>query len=91
MLYLPAGWYHEVISFNGEKVEGEASYHMAINYWLHPPCTGPQYTRAMPYPDNFWAERLQTLAKRLPPLDESGATQPAKGARPVAKRMREDS
>ena len=91
MLYLPAGWYHEVISFNGEKEEGGASYHMAINYWLHPPCTGPQYTRAMPYPDNFWAERLQTLAKRLPPLDESGAKQPAKMVRPVAKRMREDS
>lgn len=30
-LYLPAGWAHEVRSFN------EGSGHMAINYWFRPP------------------------------------------------------
>ncbi|WFD34146.1 hypothetical protein MCUN1_000982 [Malassezia cuniculi] len=31
MLYLPAGWFHEVTSRGTEGV------HMAFNYWMHPP------------------------------------------------------
>lgn len=33
VLYLPAGWFHEVTSFS----DGPAQTHLALNYWLHPP------------------------------------------------------
>lgn len=33
MLYLPAGWFHEVTSFGGPESKG----HLAVNYWFHPP------------------------------------------------------
>lgn len=31
-LYLPAGWFHEVTSQSSKE-----HYHMALNYWFHPP------------------------------------------------------
>lgn len=50
MLYLPAGWYHEVTSYcdesdNAQSMESgnvndnetDANVHMALNYWFHPP------------------------------------------------------
>jgi hypothetical protein len=47
MLYLPASWFHEVTSF-----ARDAEYHMAINYWYHPPpCDG---SFEQPYQDDFW-------------------------------------
>jgi hypothetical protein len=33
MLYLPAGWFHNVTSFSGDSAEG----HAAFNFWFHPP------------------------------------------------------
>ena len=42
MLYLPAGWFHEVQSLSstsGGGGEGSSSMHMAFNYWLYPPST----------------------------------------------------
>ena len=42
MLYLPAGWFHEVSS-NGSDAHGSADgsadggLHCAVNYWYHPP------------------------------------------------------
>ncbi len=33
MLYLPAGWFHEVFSSNDGSSEG----HCAFNFWFHPP------------------------------------------------------
>ena len=41
MLYLPAGWFHEVqsLSTSGGGGEGSSSMHMAFNYWLYPPST----------------------------------------------------
>jgi hypothetical protein len=32
MLYLPASWFHEVISHSGAE-----DFHMAVNYWFYPP------------------------------------------------------
>lgn len=64
-VYLPASWYHEVISYsqnskenkssesNGAGVSG-ASVHLAFNIWLHPPMW--QGTFDEPYPDDFWAQ-----------------------------------
>ncbi len=44
MLYLPASWFHEVTSFSGpavgasgKKSAEDAQFHMALNYWFHPP------------------------------------------------------
>ena len=36
VLYLPAGWFHEVTSTG----DGETNRHMALNYWFHPPAPG---------------------------------------------------
>jgi hypothetical protein len=47
MLYLPAGWFHEVKSLGTPSGGG----HMAINYWFHPP-DGTVFEK--PYQSNFW-------------------------------------
>ena len=47
MLYLPAGWFHEVRS-DSSLIDG---YHMAFNYWFHPP-DGQSYDT--PYTSPFW-------------------------------------
>lgn len=47
MLYLPAGWFHEVTSRSGKADEG----HMAFNYWFHPP-DSQEFAR--PYSSEFW-------------------------------------
>ncbi|KAA8495831.1 JmjC domain-containing protein 4 [Porphyridium purpureum] len=42
ILYLPAGWMHEVSSSGG--------LHLAVNYWFHPPVFGAPFDR--PYGDS---------------------------------------
>lgn len=46
MLYLPASWYHEVTSYceaeDSSKGKGNANFHMALNYWFHPPTAVPK-------------------------------------------------
>ncbi len=55
VLYLPAGWFHEVTSQNstGER------WHMAINYWFHPPdnldATASGF--AKPYLGSYWPQQ----------------------------------
>ena len=53
MLYLPAGWFHEVTSFSDQ----DSSMHLALNYWFHPPDNlqpGPGgFDR--PYTSGYWA------------------------------------
>lgn len=45
MLYLPTGWFHEVLSFGDQP-------HIAVNYWFIPPVTE---NYADPYhDDNYW-------------------------------------
>jgi DNA mismatch repair ATPase MutL len=53
MLYLPAGWFHEV--FSGDSKKGTASdrSHMAFNFWFHPP-DGESFEK--PYVSSFWAD-----------------------------------
>lgn len=55
MLYLPAGFYHEVISFNTPQT----THHMAVNYWYYP----PRYdgTFEQPYKDDYWKERWERI------------------------------
>lgn len=60
MLYLPAGWFHEVYSSNSDRRAGtaEPSYHMAFNYWFHPPDTKDfHHPYASTYWEEEWAER----------------------------------
>jgi hypothetical protein len=71
MLFLPAGWFHEVTSFSdshGKTSKGgddaregtsegslEGGVHMAFNYWFHPPDT-QEGTFEQPYSDTFWSK-----------------------------------
>jgi hypothetical protein len=38
ILYLPAGWFHEVRSGNARDTN-----HAALNYWFHPPAFGAPF------------------------------------------------
>ena len=59
MLYLPASFYHEVVSFNS----GSTAHHMAINYWYYPPYSGGTFEQ--PYEDDYWTERWERLAREF--------------------------
>lgn len=50
MLYLPAGWFHEVTSFSTGESE-DSSTHIALNFWFHPPTT---QEFEQPYEDGYW-------------------------------------
>lgn len=51
MLYLPAGWFHEVSSFGTSTESSVQPQHMALNYWFHPP-DNDSFER--PYKSGFW-------------------------------------
>lgn len=50
MLYIPAGWFHEV------KSKG-ATGHIAFNYWFHPP---DQANFNQPYSSDFWKKNFES-------------------------------
>lgn len=51
MLYLPAGWFHEVTSFS----DTPSGNHLALNYWFHPPDNKKASNFAdHPYLSDFW-------------------------------------
>lgn len=69
MLYIPAGWFHEVRSRSAPADPSCADYyepgrggHLALNYWFHPP-DGDSFQQ--PYRSDFWRrdfeERLASL------------------------------
>lgn len=51
MLYLPAGYFHEVYSSCAEGKESQG--HLAFNYWFHPPDNS---CFEKPYTSNFWSD-----------------------------------
>jgi len=54
MLFLPAGWFHEVFSCNADDgKESGPNYHFAFNFWFAPPVT-QDFER--PYIDDFWKD-----------------------------------
>ena len=73
MLYLPAGWFHEVFSSNEDdhdmysssQDKARDSGHAAFNFWFHPPdavsanhaCKVPHV--ATPYMTSFWSDDMQ--------------------------------
>ena len=56
MLYLPCGWWHDVVSSGGE--------HLALNYWFHPPAVPGGGTFARPYLDDSWSSAYLRWAHR---------------------------
>lgn len=66
MLYLPASWFHEVVSFS-ESPDGSSSapvMHAAVNYWYHPPSVHKSASFAAPYRDCFWEDTLRTQLRK---------------------------
>jgi hypothetical protein len=63
MLFLPAGWFHEVTSFGTDE-----KIHLALNYWLAPAVTtDPE----KPYVDDFWKEtRMDLVLQELDDLQD---------------------
>ncbi|CAE8673757.1 unnamed protein product, partial [Polarella glacialis] len=56
LLYLPASWFHEVISTGSD-----AGGHLALNIWMAPPHAGG--SAHQPYEDDFWEQVYQRLRK----------------------------
>lgn len=54
ILYLPASWFHEVISRGSD-----AGGHLALNVWMAPPHAGGSFEQ--PYEDGFWEGRYHEL------------------------------
>ena len=79
ILYLPAGFFHEVLSENDETNTG----HLVFNYWYHPPVSTGTFTK--PYSDSFWARFAEGVAERA----EAAELRPSSGAirrkRPIYK------
>lgn len=66
-LYLPAGWFHEVTSFSSEDPEaGEPGFHLALNYWTHPPDHIDSTLAGFdqPYTSDYWPELWESRKKR---------------------------
>ena len=70
MLYLPAGTWHEVISYNSSDGDGcdpaapgasSDAYHLAFNYWFHPP-SSDKGTFEKPYEDDLWERDFKLWA-----------------------------
>ena len=57
MLYMPAGWFHEVFSSN----DGNSSGHCAFNLWFHPPDNLTEFEK--PYESDFWHRDMQSRAE----------------------------
>ncbi|KAK6205486.1 cupin-like domain-containing protein [Scheffersomyces amazonensis] len=53
MLYLPAGWFHEVSSFGESSSNDKSNIHIALNYWFMPPTTS---SFEQCYEDDYWPE-----------------------------------
>ncbi|KAG2485492.1 hypothetical protein HYH03_015766 [Edaphochlamys debaryana] len=82
MLYLPAGWFHEVTSFGPSG--GPDSGHLAFNYWFHPPDHLDPSRRGFrrPYTSDFWpAVWRARCAAGLP-----GGIEPGMGAQEAPDR-----
>ncbi|CAH6723148.1 hypothetical protein CLIB1444_13S01420 [[Candida] jaroonii] len=64
MLYLPAGWFHEVSSFGKEnedrELENKDNIHIALNYWFAPP-NNDEFDK--PYKTSFWAKEFENMLR----------------------------
>ena len=63
MLYIPAGWFHEVKSKSSNKQSTDLPGHLAFNYWFHPPSVGNDINFDNPYRSNFWINDYNSRKK----------------------------
>lgn len=56
-LYLPAGWFHEVVSFSSSSDRGSNSAHIAVNYWFFPPNSLTSFDS--PYEDDLLKKTME--------------------------------
>lgn len=61
LLYLPAGWFHNVYSKGSKKTDG---IHMAMNYWMHPPDNTGTFEK--PYLSEFWCRDWDSRFRTFP-------------------------
>ncbi|GME94961.1 unnamed protein product [Ambrosiozyma monospora] len=64
LLYLPAGWFHEVTSYGNLKDH----VHTAVNYWFAPPNKLDDYEN--PYQDSYWRDDFQRTKLSLKYFNE---------------------
>mmetsp|Transcript_69739 Transcript_69739/g.130212 ORF Transcript_69739/g.130212 Transcript_69739/m.130212 type:complete len:467 (+) Transcript_69739:23-1423(+) len=79
MLYLPASWFHEVISQGGD-----AGGHLALNVWLAPPHATASFES--PYADNFWEEKYAKLRQAARPARKKRRLAQSKRCKKVPRR-----
>ncbi|GAB4814761.1 hypothetical protein N2152v2_001807 [Parachlorella kessleri] len=86
MLFVPAGWFHEVTSFSAPG----STTHLALNYWCHPPDNldpGPTGFQ-QPYKSGFWPDVWEGRAHKYAAAAFAVAAAPtpegAAGLAPVA-------
>jgi Cupin-like domain len=61
MLYLPAGWFHEVTSSSGSS----DAAHVAVNFWFHPPDNlDPGSATSRPYLSGYWSDLWNERVRR---------------------------
>ena len=67
MLFIPAGWYHEVLSSGTDLTNANSNVHskthMAFNYWFHPPDNLDDFDK--PYASSFWEDVTENALKRV--------------------------
>ena len=74
MLYIPAGWYHEVLSYGGDGLHARkdnitggvddtcSKTHMALNFWFHPPDDLNNFDE--PYTSSFWKDVTESAMRK---------------------------
>ncbi|GIL42144.1 hypothetical protein Vafri_210, partial [Volvox africanus] len=90
VLFLPAGWFHEVTSYG--SAGGKNGGHLAFNYWYHPPDNLDPSRRGFlaPYNSDFWPSLWRArVTEGLPGGIESGLG--AQPPPPPAGEVGEDS
>jgi hypothetical protein len=69
MLYLPAGWFHEVTSFGAvNKADPDLTLnkvHIALNYWFVPPNADLSPGGQLCYSDGYWHKDWEMTRKSL--------------------------
>ena len=73
LLYLPASWFHEVISYGGD-----AGGHLALNLWMAPPRVNSPLER--PYEDGFWEDLYCSLERARGAKTDKDSDAPAREA-----------
>lgn len=86
MLYLPAGWFHEVTSFSGPSTKESTQTHLALNYWMYPPDELSFEGFNRPYSSEYWPDMWASRELRYSQSLKLKNDQPRKGNQGVKKK-----